>query len=131
MKRPTKHLSDMDLNGRVRRHPVCEATQPVEAKFLDGPVAGTTRLAPRGADYVKVGSWTYSYAGKQERVPLYCKLPKSRRDRSVLMFVIGKRGSDPRVDMAGMRQVPAKRTAPPAQGRGARRRAEKRAHAAA
>jgi len=131
MKKPTKHHSDVDLNGRVRRHPVCDAVQPVEAKFLDGPVAGTTRLVPKGADYVRVGPWTYSYAGKQGRTPLYCKLPKSRRDRHVLMFVIGKRGSDPRVDMAGMRQPPAKRTAPPAQGRGARRRAEKRAYAAA
>lgn len=130
MKRSTKHLSDVDLRGRVRRYPIEEPAPLVEARFLDGPAAGTVRRVPKGADYVRIGSWTYSYAGKDGRMPLYCKLPKSRRDRSILMFVIGKRGADPRVEMSTMRQTP-KRGRTDRRGQGARRRAEKRASAAA
>lgn len=126
MKQPTKHLSDVDIRGRVRRSGVCDAMPLVPAKFLDGPVAGQTLNVPRGTDYVKIGTWRYSYAGKDGKVPVYCKHPKSRRDRKLLMFIIGKRGADPRGQMALARTKPVKRTAPPAQGRGARRRAEKR-----
>jgi hypothetical protein len=123
--------SDVDLRGRVRRHPQKEQdTRVVAARFLDGPLAGTMREVMKGVDYVRVGPWMYTFAGKDGRTPLYCKRLKSRRDRKLLHFVIAKRGADPRVQMAAMKAPPTKRTAPPAKGRGARRRAEKRANAA-
>jgi len=130
MKRPTKHLSDVDIRGRTRRGPQAEIPPLVPAKFMDGPVAGQTIDVPRGIDYVKVGPWMYSYAGKDGKLRVYCKLPKSRRDHKLLMFIIGKRGADPRVQMAQARSKPVKRTAPSAKGRGARRRVEKRNAAA-
>ena len=132
MKRPSKHQADVDLRGRVRRVPAeVDASPPVKAKFIDGPVAGTERLVPRGADYVKVGPWTYSWCGKDGRIPLYAKVPTQRALRRVVHSFIGSHGADPRVAVSTTKRTPAKRTAPPAAGRGARRRAEKRANATA
>jgi hypothetical protein len=81
---------------------------------------------PKGADYVQVGWWVYSYAGKDGKVPLYSKQPKSWQAARFLLFLVGKLGKDPRVAAAARRQVPAKRTSPPKRGQGARRRAENR-----
>jgi hypothetical protein len=128
MKQSPRHLSDVDTHGRVRREHVEPDHRPlVRAKFLDGPISGQERMVPKGADYVRVGAWTYSWAGKENKVTLYCKLPKQRKVRAFLLFVIAKRGSDPRVDVAAQRARPEKRTTLPKRGQGARRRAEKRA----
>lgn len=128
MKQKTKTLSDVDTRGRVRRVQVYqERPQMVKAKFLDGPLKGREIEVPRGEDYVRFGPFVYSWAGREGRTPLYCKLPKRRLERRILMFVIGKRGADPRVDMAAMRPKPKVGSVDP-RGRGRRRRAA--AHAA-
>lgn len=127
MKRTNRGKPDRDLRGRVRRHPVVvEERREVTAKFLDGPLAGSTQVVAKSQDYVRIGPWTYSWCGREGRTPLYAKLPKSRRERALLMFLIGKRGSDPRKDMAEARGKPhVGRT--DKRGQGARRRAAKRA----
>ena len=126
MKRPTKHKSDVDIRGRIRRGPQEESGTLIPAKFMDGPLAGSLRPVVRGSDYVKVGFWRYSFAGKDGKVPVYCKLPKSRRERKILMFMIGKRGGDPRPQMALARSKPTTRTTPPKAGQGRRRREAER-----
>jgi hypothetical protein len=131
VKRPSKHQADTDLRGRVRRVPQEEVGNPIKGRFMDGPLAGVTRDVPRGADYIKVGPFVYSYAGKDGRTPLYCRLPITRVDRKVLMLLIAKRGKDPRVEIAALKRTPHKRTAPPAAGRGRRRREAARVTATA
>jgi len=120
--------SDVDLRGRVRREPREPAAPPVEAKFIDGPLAGQTLLVPRGQDYVTIGGFRYSWAGKDDkRTPMYCKVPAARAMQRLVAFSIIKRGRDPRVERAMFRAVPVRRTEPSKVGQGARRRAEARA----
>lgn len=106
MKRPTKHLSDVNLRGRIRREPRYGPAVFIEAKFIDGPCAGTTREVPKGATFVRIGGIRYSYAGKENHTPLYAKHPKSRAGQRMLMAIIGKHGRDPRVMAAKMRPIP-------------------------
>jgi hypothetical protein len=98
-KRHVNELPDDDRNGRMRREPPRELPDLIKAKFVDGPLAGQT-LEVREQDYITIGGFTYSYAGKEKRVPLYARLPKSRAERRMLMAVIAARGKDPRVTRA-------------------------------
>lgn len=131
MKRPSKDQADTDLRGRIRRAPRAEGEtlSPINARFIDGPIAGTERLVPRGADYVKVGMWTYSFAGRDGRTPLYSRLPDARIERRALHSLIALHGKDPRLQVAAMKRTPHKRTAPPAKARGQRRRQAARGQA--
>lgn len=108
MKRPISS-SDEDLRGRIRREPKeTDSTPLVEAKFLDGPIGGQTRLVKRGADYVIVGPWTYSYAGREGRTPLYCKQPALRVLLRWIRHIVSQRGADPRVARALSRSTPVR-----------------------
>jgi len=103
----------------------------VQAKFLDGPLAGRTLDVPKDADFFGAGPtghpfWLYSYAGKEGRTPLYAEHPEQRSLRKMISWHVGKTGRDPRVDRAATRLMPARRTEPSKRGRGARLRAAKR-----
>lgn len=131
MKRPTKKLPDVDQRSRTRREvPNVDPRPTVEARFMDGPMVGQTRLVARGADIVTVGPWVYTRAGKDGRTPLYCRRLKSRRDRKLCAFATRKRKADPRLVMAQAKKTPVEGTKVPKQGKGAMERAAKRALAA-
>lgn len=136
MKRTTKHLPDVDLNGRVRRHPVApDERARVKGKFLDGPLAGQEIEVPKGADYIAIGPkprplFVYSYSGREGRTPLYCKKPTPRKLWRFVLWFIASQGKDPRVMSAQAKSVPVRRDPSLLKhGRGAVRRAAK--HAAA
>lgn len=101
-----------------------------KVKFIDGPLAGFETSLPDDPDYIYIGRrgaqlWTYSYAGKENRVRLYGKVHASRHVMKAVMAYIAATGKDPRVLASQTKATPAKRTSPPAQGRGRRRRAMK------
>jgi len=103
----------------------------VQAKFLDGPLAGRVMTVTTEQDYVNVGPkgspfFRYSYAGKEGRVKLFAKLPNQRQVRKMILWYVGKFGRDPRHERAQVLRQPAKRTTPSKVGQGARRRAAKR-----
>lgn len=78
------------------------SARTVEAKFIDGPMAGRTTVVPANTERIDVGPlprpfWVYTYAGKENQRVLFAKQPTQRKTRRFIHWYVGKHGRDPRV----------------------------------
>jgi len=129
MKRNTRGLPDVDLNGRVRRV-TPTAPRPTVKVRLKGSVAGKgiDLDMPDPGDYLEYGGWRWSYAGKKdEGRRLYTKVPTSRAVWRFVMNLIGHTGRDPRLAERPRPFVHTDKTRPMKHGRGAAKRAAQHA----
>jgi hypothetical protein len=104
VKQKTKNLPDYDNRGRLRRFTETPGRK-VKALFLDGVLKGQVIMVSADADYVTIGGFRYSYAGKHRRQPLYARVPKTWAARKALARLLYLTGKDPRASMAKERGV--------------------------
>lgn len=135
-KRDTRKSPDTDIRGRVRRCPPRKLPRGfVDAKFVDGPLAGTVTAVQKGADMVFVGPesapfWVYTFAGREGKVPLYARWPEKRLERKLIRWYVGQHGRDPRAMRASAPRREPKVGKTDKRGQGAaRRRARREAQA--
>lgn len=99
----------------------------VEVTLMGGPSHGQHVMIAKSLDRVKIGMTLYSYAGRYERRTYFAVHPKSHAGRRALMKLIGIAGQDPRMQAIMSRPIPIKGTRENPHGRGARKRAARRA----
>jgi hypothetical protein len=107
--------------------------QTKNVTLFGGPLDGLQVAVPRAAETYTVGSvkthvfWTYEYAGKVDRKEMFAIRPSTRPARRFIAWYVGKFGRDPRIETQQAKTRPTVNTGRVAHGRGAAKRAAKRA----
>ncbi len=107
--------------------------QTKSVTLFGGPLDGLQVEVPRSAETYTVGSvkthvfWTYEFAGKVDRKEMFAIRPSKRVAKRFIAWYVGKFGRDPRIESQQAKPKPITNTERVAHGRGAAKRAAKRA----